>query len=56
MALTVQKPPTAKRREGWKSKSGTEMSVPLTMASAAAKHLTMLSAYLVSVGGAALEW
>jgi hypothetical protein len=48
VALTVHSPPTAKRREGWKWKSGMEMSVPLRMASAAAKHLTMLSAYLVS--------
>tara|TARA_B100000768_G_scaffold157801_1_gene156076 strand:- start:46 stop:216 length:171 start_codon:yes stop_codon:yes gene_type:complete len=56
VALTVHNPPTAKRREGWKLKSGMEMSVPLTMASAAAKHLTMLSAYLVSVGRAVLEW
>ena len=32
----------------WEWDGGTEMSVPLRMASAAAKHLTMLSAYFIT--------
>ena len=39
--------PSRKSSEGWKPKRGTERRVPAMMAIAVAKHLTMLSAYLV---------